>query len=321
MKRMWLSFMALMLIAPLAFGQARDFPNKPVKVIVPYSPGSGADTFARFYADKLAAILGQPFVVENRPGGGTVIGVMAVKSAPADGYSILLATNATLSVLPLTMKDLPFDSLKDLKPLYGLGRAMNAFIVAADSKLITIADLVAAAKSSKVMLNAGTYSPGYHLALEWFANVAGVKFTNIPYKSVAPVFTDIMGKQIDFAITDSTGNAASLLKSGKIRALAVAGETRHPEFPDVPTVRESGYPSYTNYGWSAYYVRSETPEDVTAKLVDALQKIQNSNEPREFMKKLGLEVMPFAPAAMAKYHRDVLEDFRRVAEQAGIKPE
>ena len=321
MRRMWLAFLMLMLIAPLASGQARDFPNKPLKVIVPYSPGAGADTLARFYADKLGALLGQPFVVENRPGADTVIGVMAVKSAPADGYTILLATNATLSVVPLTMKNLPFDTIKDLKPLSGLSRSMNAFIVAADSKLITLADLVAAAKSGKATLNAGTYSPGYYLALEWFAALAGVKFTNIPYKGIASVFTDVMGKQIDFAIVDSTGSAASLLKSGKIRALAVAGETRHAEFPDVPTVRESGYPSYANYGWSAYYVRSETPDDVTAKLVDALQKVLNTNEAVDFSKKMGGELMPYGPAAMAKYHRDTLDGFRRVAEQAGIKPE
>lgn len=320
MKRICLVFLGLMAIAPLALGQARDFPNRPVKVIVPFTAGSGSDAAARFFSEKLAAILGQPFVVENRPGASGVIAVMAVKTAPADGYMILLAPNSPLSVNPIMIKNLPYDPVKDLKPISGLTRGMNALIVPADSKLTTLADLVAAAKNGKAPLNGGTYSAGYYLAMEWFANLAGVKFANIPYKGAALVFTDIMGKQLDFAVVDLAG-VSSLLKGGKIRALAVSGEKRHPDFPDVPTIRESGYPSYVNYAWASFCVRSETPDDVTAKLADAMQVALAANEPKDFVAKTGYELMPYAPAAMQKYQRDELERFRRIAELAGIKPE
>jgi tripartite-type tricarboxylate transporter receptor subunit TctC len=317
---MWLVFLSLIAIAPSAMGQAKDFPNKAVKVIVPFTAGSGSDTSARFFGEKLAAILGQPFVVENKPGASGVIAVMAVKAAPADGYMILLASNSLMSVNPLTIKNLPYDPINDLKPISGLARSMSAVIVAADSKLTTLSDLVVAAKENKTLLNAGTYSAGYNLALEWLANLAGVKFSNIPYKGGAPIFADLMGKQLDFAIVD-LGGVAPLLKSGRLRALAVSGEKRHVDFPNVPTVRESDFPEYVNYVWASFYVRSETPDEVTAKLVDALQKVLATNEARDFMIKTSGELMSYAPVAMRKFQRDELDRFRRIAEVAGIKPE
>jgi tripartite-type tricarboxylate transporter receptor subunit TctC len=319
MKTRVLSFLALLLIAPFALGQAKDFPNRPVKVIVPYTAGSGSDTSARFFGEKLAAVLGQPFVVENRPGASGVISVMTVKSAPADGYSILLASNSPLSVNAVTIKDLPYDPLKDLKPLSGLTRGMNAYVVASNSKLNTLADLVAAAKKERQTLNAGSYSDGYQLALEWLANVMGVKFNYVPYKGGAQVFTDVMGNQLDFGLVDM-GGVLPLLKSGRLRALAVSGDRRHAEFPNVPTVGESGYPDYVNYSWTSFCVRSETPDDVTAKLADALQKVLATPEAAEFVNRMGAELMPFAPDAMRKFQRDEIERFRRIAETAGFKP-
>jgi len=317
-QRIWVAFLSLMLAAPLALGQAKDFPNKPVKVIVPYTAGSGSDTSARFFGEKLAALLGQPFVVENKPGASGVISAMAVKTAPADGYTILLASNSPLSVNAVTIKDLPYDPLKDLKPLSGMTRGMNAYVVAPNSKLITLADLVAAAKTEKQALNAGSYSDGYQLALEWLASVMGVKFNYIPYKGGSQVFTDVMGNQLDFGLVDM-GGVVPLLKSGRLRALAVSGEVRHPEFPNVPTIKESGYPEYVNYAWTSFCVRTETPDDVTAKLADALQKVLATQEARDFVKKMGAELMPFAPDAMRKFQRDEITRFRRIAEVSGFK--
>ncbi|MCX7144570.1 MAG: tripartite tricarboxylate transporter substrate binding protein [Proteobacteria bacterium] len=306
MKRMLLVLLGLMVFAPMAMGQPKDFPNKTVKVIVPYTAGSGSDTSARFFGEKLSGMLGQPFVVENKPGASGVLSVMAVKAAPADGYSILLVGTSQLAVTPFTIKDLPYDPNKDLKPLAGLTRGMNVFIAPPNSKLQTLADLVATAKRDKELLNVGTYAAGYQLALEWFASMAGVKFTNVPYKGGAPIFTDIMGGQLDFAVAD-LGGVASLLKSGKIRALAVSGEKRHPDFPDVPTIKESGYPEYVNYSCTSLY--------------DALQKVLATNEAKEYVRKTGAELMPHTPAAMEKYQRDEYARFRRIAELAGIKPE
>jgi len=321
MKRIWLIFLALMAFAPSVMADARGFPNKAIKVIVPFTAGSGADIFARYFGEKLAGILGQPFVVENKPGANGVIGTMTVKSAPADGYTILLASNSPLTVNPITIKELPYDPFKDLRPLSGLTRGQSVYIVAADSKLRSIADLVAAAKSGKAPLNIGTYSVGYQLTVDWFASLAGVKFNNVPYKGAAPIFTDVMGSQLDVGLVH-LGGVSSLLKSGKLRALAVTGDARSADFPDVPTVREGGYPDYKSYTWVSFYARAETPDDVSAKLADALQKALAANDAKEYVKHHpGEELMPLAPAAMRQYQRDEYERIRRIAEMTGFKPE
>jgi tripartite-type tricarboxylate transporter receptor subunit TctC len=318
MKKIWFAYLGLTLISTFALGQAKDFPNRPVKVIVPFTAGSGSDSAARFFGEKLAGILGQPFVVENRPGASGVISVMAVKSAPADGYTILLASNSPLSVNPVTIKDLPYDPVKDLRPLSGLTRGMAVYFVPGNSKLNTLADLVTVAKKESKPLAVGTYSAGYQLVMEWFASVAGVKFTNVPYKGGAQVYTDVMGGQLDFGISD-LGGVASLLKSGKIRPLAVTGEKRHPDFPDVPTFSESGYPDYVTYNWTSFGVRAQTPDDVTTKLADALQKVLATNEAREFVSRNLLDLMPLAPAAMQQFQVNEIAGFRRIAEAAGIR--
>jgi tripartite-type tricarboxylate transporter receptor subunit TctC len=320
MKNIWLAYLGLALISTFALGQAKDFPNRPVKVIVPFTSGSGSDTAARFFGEKLAGILGQPFVVENRPGASGVISVMAVKSAPADGYTILLASNSPLSVNPVTIKGLPYDPLKDLKPLSGLTRGMAVFFVPGNSNLNTLADLVSLGKKESRPLTVGTYSAGYQLVMEWFASLAGVKFTNVPYKGGAQVYTDVMGGQLDVGISD-LGGVASLLKSGKIRPLAVTGEKRHPDFPEVPTFNESGYPDYVTYNWTSFCVRAETPDDVTTKLAEALQKVLATNEAREFVGKSSLDLMPLAPAAMRQFQMKEISGFRRIAETAGIQPQ
>lgn len=303
------------------FSQAqKEFPNRPIRVIVPFTAGSGSDTSARFFGEKLSPLIGQPFVVENRPGASGVVAVMTVKNAPADGHMILLASNSPLAVNPVVIKDLPYDPAKDLRPLSGLSRGMNAFVTAPDGPFVSVADFVSIAKKGPKPVTIGTYSAGYHLAVEWFAGLAGIKFTNVPYKGGAQVFTDVMGRQLDVGIVD-LGGAASLIKSGRLRALSVSGERRHDEFPNVPTLRESGFPEYVTYSWTSFYVRAETPDDITARLADALQKVLASNETRNYIKSVSAELMPYPPAAMLKYQREELERFRRIAEAAGIKAE
>ncbi len=156
--------------------------------------------------------------------------------------------------------------------------------------------------------------------MEWFSGLAGVKFNYIPYKGTAQVLTDVMGHQLDFGFVDRSV-AGPLLKSGKIKALAVGGKNRFPDPPDVPTVRESGYPDFLSYAWTGFFVGSDTPDDVLAKLADAVQKVMVTHATKEFVKRLGAEPMPLGPVDMRKFHLDELGRYRRVADAAGIKPE
>ncbi|TWG85589.1 tripartite-type tricarboxylate transporter receptor subunit TctC [Cupriavidus gilardii J11] len=305
--------------AARAAESAADFPSRPIRVIVPFTSGSGSDSSARYYGEALGKLLGQSVVVENRPGANGVIGIQALKNAPADGYTILLASNSPMSVNPIVMKNLPYDPLNDLKPVAGLSRNMNVFITAPDSPLKSMADVVAAARQGNG-LPVATYSAGYQLAAAWFANLAGVRFVNVPYKGQAQIMTDIMGKQLQLALVD-TGGALTLIRQGKLRALAVSGEQRHHDMPDVPTVRELGYPDYKQYSWVSFYVRAGTPDDITDKLAGAMQRILKTPESLAFMQAKGSDLMPYPPREMRAFQQAEIDRFRRVAAAAGIHAE
>ena len=301
-----------------ALAQVKDFPNRPLRIIVPFGAGSSSDANARFVAEKIAPLLGQPVLVENKPGASGAIGLQLTKALPADGYTIVQASISPMAVNPVVMKDLGYDPMKDFKPLFGMARGMNVLLVPNDSKLKSLADVIVAAKSAKPP-SVGTFSAGYQLAAEWLAAEAGGKFLNIPYKGQGLVMTDLMGNQLDLAVVD-LGGAVPLITSGKVRALAVTGEIRHPEFPNVPAVKEQ-LPQYVQYSWNSFYVRAQTPDDITARLADTLRKVMTTPEGRELMKKTGMEFVPLAPTEMQRFNREELERFRRIAKAAGIQPE
>ena len=310
----------LVITTSLVQAQVSAFPTKALKIVVPTSAGSGSDITARFFGDQLSAALGQAVVIDNKPGGNGVIAAMAVKQAPADGYTIFLASNTHMAVNPIFVKDLPYDPVKDFKPVTGIARGMMILVASPNSKMGNIADLVNAAKNAKQPLTVGTYTAGFHLSAEWFASTTGTKYVNVPYKGAPEVFIGLMGDQLDWGVSDLIA-AMPQVKAGKLRALAVSGEKRHPDYPDIPTVKESGYPEYVNYTWTSLYMRSETPDAVAAKLVDAMQKILVTPGAREFIAKIGSDPMALPPAEMRKFQSSETERFRRIADGAGIKPQ
>lgn len=303
-----------------AFAQgAASFPNKPIRVIVPFTPGGGSDAAARFFGEKLATELGQPVLVENRPGGNSgSIGTALVKSQPGDGYTLLLGSTAPLVTNVVMVKELPYDAARDFKPVAGLTKNMTAIVVASNSPHRTLSDLVTASK--KARLNAGTASAGFHLAADWFANLAGFKYTHVPYKGLSQALTDVVGGSLDWAIVDLAG-ATPLLQGNRIRALAVTDDSRHPFFPNVPTVKESGFPEFVYNTWTSFHVRTDTPDDITRKLTDATMKILKSDAAREYAQKAGTQLLPLGPTEFAKYQREEVERFQKVAESSGIKAE
>jgi tripartite-type tricarboxylate transporter receptor subunit TctC len=299
--------------------QPAAFPNKPLKILVPFTAGSGADVYARFFGKKLSEILAQPVIVENKPGAGGALSVQSLKSEPADGYTILMGSNSPIAVNVVTVKNLSYDPVADLRPVAGITRSMAVFMVSNDSPLKTIKDLEKRGREQPP-LNSGTYSPGYQLAAAQFTSQAKAPFQTILYKGLSQTLTDVMGNQIDLAVVDSTGSV-STATSGKARALLVTGDARHPELPDVPTLKESGYPEAVHYSWTSFWVAAKTPDAVVNVLADAMQKALAQPDSKEFIEKTGAEVMPLGPDALRKFQLAEIERFRRAAQDSGFKPE
>lgn len=321
-KRDILKLLAVTPVAGAIFpgiAETLAYPVRPIRLISPFAAGSTSDTSARFISQHLTMALGQPVVVENQPGADGRIGIMTVKNAPADGYAIVAGSWTNLAVNPILIKDLPYDPLKDFKPIAGIGRSMLGIGVADKSDIKTLQDLLAEAKRRPRAVNFGNFGAGYRLAVEWLSEHAGVEFTHVPYRTTGQMNTDLAAQQIDAAI-DGVTSMAALVKGRQLRLLAVTGDKRHPDFPEVPTVKEL-YPDYSIYGWSALMVRTEVPDAIAERLADAVQKILTSKEGREFAVKVGSELLNQRTGEMRKYQMAQIERLRQVANTAGLKAE
>jgi len=305
------------MLARNSLAQSSRWPEHPIRIVVPFTPGSGSDTSSRFFGEQIALRLNQPVVVENKPGANGLIALQYVKSQPANGYTVLLASNSPMAVNPWVIKNLGYDPALDFTPVYGLTRGMNVLITAPSARFVTVQTLLAEARTTPVTM--GTYSAGYWLALAWLASLSASQFTNVPYKGQAPIVTDVIGQHLDAALVD-LGGAMALIKDGKLKALAVTGETRHPELPDVPNVRELGYPDYVQYSWTSFYVRTGTTDDVIETLAAAVAHAHSTDGARALVAKSGGELMPWAPAQMRRFHLSEIARFRRIAQDAHIQP-
>lgn len=315
----WILAATTLALSPLLAG-AQAFPSKPMKILVPFTAGSGADSSSRFYGEQLSKLLNQTVTVENKPGGSGVIAVQAVRQLPADGYTILMGSNSPAVVNAITIKNLPYDPFKDLRPLFGLAISPVAFAVRADSPYKTIGDVVAAAKKENRPLQLGNYSAGYQLVAAWLGTASGLPVTHIPYKGGAQMLTDVIGGALEVGVIDFTGTI-ELLKGGKLRVLAITSPQRDPGFPAIPTMKESGFADFETSVWSAFFMRAETPDDVVEKLAAAIQKIMTSDAGKAYHASLPSQPMMMGPKALGEFQLREYQRFKRVADTAGIKPE
>ncbi|MBL8381585.1 MAG: tripartite tricarboxylate transporter substrate binding protein, partial [Burkholderiales bacterium] len=271
------------------------------------------------YGDLLSKLWGQPVLVENRPGGSGILAVQAVKNAPPDGYTLLMATNSPMTVNPVVMKNLPYDPIKDFRPVIGVSKSAAAFIVRADSPYKTIKDLIDGARKAGGPLAVGNYSAGSELIGAWLGTVAGLEITPVPYKGGAPMMTDVVGGQLTTGAIDFAG-AAPLIRDGRLRALAITSDVRYPAFPNVPTMRESGYPEFETYVWASFFVRADTPDDITTKLYEGFRTVMASPEARTYQASQPAMVMTLGPQELRAFVIAEYERFKRVAQAAGIQP-
>lgn len=281
-------------LAARAQAQAQAFPNKPIRVVVPYAAGGGADANARLLAQPLSVLLGQPVVVENKPGASGVLAAQAVIQAPADGHTLLFdtfpyAVNAVL-------RKLPFDPVKDLVPVSQAINMPNILVVPMDAPYKTFKELIDHARAHPGQLNYASYGAGgsAHLAAELLRRDAGIDWVHVPYKGGAPAITDLLAGQVSAYFANPV-SGLPYVRSGKLRALATTGAKRMEALPDVPTVRESGYKDFEVVEWNGFFAPAGTPQAVIDRLSSAVQEATRQTEVRQRLIGMGIEPVGNSP--------------------------
>jgi tripartite-type tricarboxylate transporter receptor subunit TctC len=298
---------------------AQSYPSKPVRVIVPFAAGGPADVYARFMAQRLQESLGQPFVIDNRPGAGSVIGTDAVAKAAPDGYTLLLMSN-THTVNESLIPGKPFQLMRDFVPIAPLNYSDLVLVANPSLPASTLPELISGAKASPGKLNyasSGTGTP-YHMAGELFKSMAGVSLVHIPYRGSTGARTDVIGGQVD-VMFDAVTTMAEQVKAGKVKALATTGKTRSEVLPDVPTLNEAGVPGYEATIWLGLMAPRASPKAVVDKLNDAVSRIVGQPEIKQLWSKQGAVPLVMTPEVFDKYVRDDIAKWARVIKTANIK--
>ena len=266
------------------------WPNKPVKIVVPFSPGGSTDVVARILGQKLALLWNEPVTIENRSGAGGNVGAEIVAKAAADGYTLLMASGSIPTINPLIYKNMAFDPRKDLAAITNVASGPMLVVVPESSPIHSIGELIAQAKARPGVLNFGSAGVGsqVHMAGENFADAAGIDITHVPYKGEAPAYTDLIGNQVQLMVGNIAA-AQALLGNGRLRALAVTGKERSEQLPDVPTVAESGLPGFENTGWFGLFAPAGTPPAVIAKVQKDTARVLSESEMKGQLSVLGFK--------------------------------
>ncbi|HEY2254066.1 MAG TPA: tripartite tricarboxylate transporter substrate binding protein [Variovorax sp.] len=298
---------------------ADAFPSKPLKVLVGYTAGGAVDSIARSVGQQMSVVLGQPVIVENKPGAGTNIAVKSLISSPPDGYTLLLAANA-LAVNPSLFQPAPYDLDRDVKPVALVGRVPVVFAVRTESPFHSLADMVAAAKAKPDGVTVATPGNGStpHLAMELFQHTAGLKLRHVPYKGGAQAIVDVMGGSVDVVAVNAL-EVLPLAKGGKLRVLAVMSSEPAPVLPGVPTVAASGYPGFEASVWYGFVVPAATPAPVVQTLYQAVQKALESPKVKDQLAAAGGVPMPGTTEQFAKLLKDDAARYGKLIRDAGIK--
>lgn len=299
---------------------AQGYPNRVIRIIVPFTPGGGNDVFARIVGQKLQERLGQPVIVENKPGAGGNIGIDAVAKSAPDGYTLLLANNG-FTTAPFLTKNLPFDVMKDLSPV-GIGVSIPmALSVSNTIPVKTVSELVSYAKANPGKLSYATPGLGtpHHLSMELFMSMTGTRFVQIPYKGASTMLTDLISGEVQ-VLNGALNSMLPYVQSGRIRIIALGTGQRNSILKDVPTVAES-VPGYEVGIWYGLMAPAGTPEDILAKLSREQQAIVNLPDVRERLAAQGFESFATSPATMRATMKSEMEKWGKVIKDAGIKPE
>jgi tripartite-type tricarboxylate transporter receptor subunit TctC len=311
---------AALAIMGLSAAAAEQWPERPILVVSPFSPGNANDIIARVVLDQAGQYMGQPFIVENRPGGGGVVGAASVARSKPDGYTLLLAASA-MSASVILHKSLPYDTLHDFTGIGMLGVQPSVLVSAPPKGFKTVADLVAAAKANPGTLNFASAGVGSasHIAGERFVLNAQIDAQHIPYNGPVQAFADLMTGRIDFYVVPITP-AIPMIEQGRVTALAVSSPKRSPLLPNVPTFAEAGYPDAAYLFWGGLVAPAKTPRDVVDKIHDVVQKALDAPDVQEKLAHLGVSPDPMTPEQFDKFFADDVATTIAIGKAAHIEP-
>ena len=298
---------------------AQNYPSRPVRIIVPFAAGGPADIYARFVGQRLQEALGQPFVVEDRPGGGSVLGTDAVAKSAPDGYTLLMMSN-THTVNESLISNKPFQLLRDFAPVSPVNYSDLVLVVHPSVAANTLTEFIALAKSKPHVLNYASSGPGtpYHMAGELFKAMAGLDIVHVPYKGSSGARTDILGGQVQMMF-DAITTMAPNVRAGKLKALGTTGKTRSPVLPEVPTVAEAGVPGYEATIWLGIMAPVGTPKPIVERLNAEIRKIVSSAEVKEAWAKQGAAPMSMSTEEFGQYMREDIAKWANIVKISGAK--
>ena len=298
---------------------AQEYPTKPVKIIVPFAPGGSADVYGRAVALRLQEVMKQSFIVENRPGAGSLIGTDAVAKSAPDGYTLLLMSN-THTVNESLFTNKPFDLMRDFVPIAPINYSDLVLVTRPGLGAASIAELLKMAKAKPGALSYASSGPGtpYHMAGELFKATAGVSMLHIPYKGSSGARTDVLGGQVDMMF-DAVPTMAEFIRSGKVTALATTGKTRSEVLPNVPTMNEAGVPGYEAVIWLGLMAPKGTPPAIVARLNEEVGKFASDPQTVQAWAKQGTTPMTMTPDAFSKYMQDDITKWAKVVKVSGAK--
>jgi tripartite-type tricarboxylate transporter receptor subunit TctC len=300
---------------------AQEYPARPVKIIVPFAAGGPADVYARFLSQRLQDALGQPFIVDDRPGAGSIIGTDAAAKSPADGYTLLLMSN-THSVNESLIPNKPYQLLRDFVPIAPINYSDLVLAVHPSVPANTVADLIKLAKAEPGKLNYASSGPGtpYHLAGELFKSMAGVDIVHVPYKGSSGARTDLLGGQVQMMF-DAVTTMGEHVRAGKVKALGTTGKSRSSVLPGVPTISEAGVPGYDAVIWLGLIAPKNTPPQIINRLNAEITKIVNRPDVRQEWTKQGAVAMTMNPDEFARFIADDITKWAQIVKTSGAKPD